>query len=204
VQLLNVFYNRWKGGTPPTQPTLTLTQPNGGERWRTNSQQQIRWTTTGSVARVNLYYSTNNFSSRNNIASNIANTNAYAWTTPSTASTSVKVRVESVVSPTIVYDVSAANFTLCAPGTCDYRVYLPLVLRNYVPPPPACAVPLTGVTISGPPAAMLTHVIRSTPVQRPPMRPRPLPTPGRLRPAAGRARPAHLTSGLARAARPST
>ncbi len=148
VQLLNVFYNRWKGGAAPT-PSLTLTLPNGGESWPTGSQRQIRWSTTGTVAHINLYYSTDNFGSRRDIALNIANTNAYTWTTPITPSTSVKVRVESVISPT-VYDESNANFTLYTPGTFDHFVYLPLVLKNYASALPTCPYPLTGVTISGP------------------------------------------------------
>ena len=47
----------------------------------------------------------------------------------------MRVRVESVISPTSVYDVSAADFTLCAAGDCSYRIYLPVILKDYSPPP---------------------------------------------------------------------
>lgn len=132
VQLLNVFYHRWKSGA--VVPTLHLTAPNGGESWPVGSQQQIQWSTTGSVAQVNLYYSTDNFSTRHNIALAIANANAHTWTTPITPSTSVKVRVESVISPTTIFDVSDADFTLA--NAVTYTIYLPIIMRNYVSPPP--------------------------------------------------------------------
>ncbi|MBN2392426.1 MAG: hypothetical protein JXR84_16975 [Anaerolineae bacterium] len=150
VPLLNVFYNRWKSGVAPTPPALHLISPNGGENWLAGSQQMIQWTTTGTVANVNLTYSTDSFATRHNIALNLSNTNSYNWMTPVTTSTTTLVRVESVVSPTTVFDVSDAVFTLYQPGEMDQLIYLPLVMRNYAPTPPACAVPLTGVTISGP------------------------------------------------------
>ena len=130
VPLLNIFYNRWKSGVAPTPPELNLTQPNGGESWLAGSQQMIQWTTTGTVANVNLYYSTDSFATRHNIALNLSNTNSYNWTTPATTSTTTLVRVESVISPTTVFDVSDAFFTLYQPGEMDQFIYLPLVLRN--------------------------------------------------------------------------
>ncbi len=114
VPLLNVYYNRWKGGGAPAQPKLSLTQPKGGETWQTESQYQIKWTTTGTVAQVNLSYSTDGFTSQQVITSTLNNTtDGYAWTTPITPSTSMQVRVESVVSPTTVFAVSGL-FTLTA------------------------------------------------------------------------------------------
>jgi hypothetical protein len=98
-----------------------------------NSQQQIRWTTTGSVPQVNLYYSIDNVTAT--IAPAIANTGSYNWTTPTTPTTSARVRVESVISPTTVYDVSG-NFTLYAPGTLTNTVYLPIILRGWSAPTP--------------------------------------------------------------------
>jgi hypothetical protein len=62
---------------------------------------------------VNLAYFTDGFTSRRTIASNLDNASAYTWTTPITPSTSVQVRVESVVSPTTVFDVGDP-FTLTA------------------------------------------------------------------------------------------
>jgi hypothetical protein len=118
--------------------------------WRVSSAQQIQWTTTGSVPQVNLFYSADNFVTSQTITLSLDNTDSFAWTTPSTPTTSARVRVESVLSPTTVYDVSDA-FTLYQPGVVDEFVYLPCILHNYYGvAPPVCAVPLTGVTISGP------------------------------------------------------
>lgn len=120
---------------------LALTAPAGSTRWPVSSTQQIEWTTTGgAVAQVNVYYSSDSFVTSDTIASEIANTGSCDWTTPPTATASARVRVESVISPTTIYDVSD-EFALCD----TLSVYLPLVMRNYV----SCTS-LTGVTISGP------------------------------------------------------
>jgi len=130
VPLLNVFYNRWKSGTAPPS-SLTLTSPAGGEMWAMSSQYPIRWTTTGTVAQVNVSYSTDGFTTTHTITLSLGNTDVYTWTTPAITTTSMQVRVESVVSPTTVYDVSD-EFALC-----DSRdVYLPVALRNHTPSTP--------------------------------------------------------------------
>jgi hypothetical protein len=129
VPLLNVFYNRWKSGTA-VAPTLSLSSPSGGEHWPVSSTRQIQWNTTGVVTQVNLAYAIGGVT--RTIELSVANVGVYTWTTPPTPTTSARVRVESVVSPTTVYDVSDP-FTLYEPG--DYTVYLPLVLRNYATTP---------------------------------------------------------------------
>lgn len=134
VPLLNVFYNRWKSGA--VLPSLTLTAPNGGENWPVNSQQQIRWTSAGTITHVSLSYSTDDFTTPHVISSPVANTGLYTWTTPLTPTTSARVRVASVVSPTTVYDDSDADFTLYDPTTFTNTVCLPVVLRNYAPSTP--------------------------------------------------------------------
>lgn len=136
VPLLNVFYNRWQSGGTPA-PTLSLTSPQAGARWPVGSERQIGWTTTGAVAEVDLSYSTDGFGTSQPIASGIANAGAYAWTTPLTPTSSAQVRVQSVISPATVYDVSGL-FTLYVPGEEQY-VRLPIALRDYTspaPPPP--------------------------------------------------------------------
>lgn len=135
VDLLNIFYNRWRAGQTPT-PALTLTSPNGAERWPAGSSHPVGWNTTGTVATVNLYYTTDNFATRHNIVLSQANTGSYNWLTPVISSTTIKVRVESVISPATVFDVSNANFTLYTSGPMDKFVYLPLVLKNSSATPP--------------------------------------------------------------------
>jgi hypothetical protein len=128
VPLLNVFYNRWKSGAAPA--SLNITQPDSATRWPISSTQQIRWTTIGTVTHVNLAYATSGVTAT--FAAGVANMGVYTWTTPPTptAGASARVRVESAVSPTIVYDVSDA-FTLYDPSVFTNTVYLPLVSRNW-------------------------------------------------------------------------
>ncbi|MBN1888633.1 MAG: hypothetical protein JW850_11605 [Thermoflexales bacterium] len=148
VELLNVFYNRWKGSAPTPTPTLHLTVPNGGENWQVGSPQQIRWTSTGTIANVSLAYSTDSFGTSHVIQSSTANTGLYTWTTPVTPSTSMRVRVASTVSPTI-YDDSNATFTLYQTGTQDHFTYLPVILKSPTQAPPGTLVQPAGFTYLG-------------------------------------------------------
>lgn len=147
IPLLNVYYNRWQGGVAPPAPELALTVPLSDTAWPVNSTQQIQWTTSGNVSQVNLYYSADNFTTRQPIALAVDNSNSLSWTTPLTPTTTARVRVESVISPTTVYVVSDA-FTLYSPDPC--------------------AAPLTNVTISGNSSGVTnttyTYVANITPV----------------------------------------
>jgi hypothetical protein len=129
VPLLNLYYHRWKSGANPV-PSLRLTVPNGGEAWPIGSQQQIQWTTTGSVPQVSLAYSTDGFSTAHTIASSIDNSGIYTWVTPLTPTTTARVRVASVISPTTIFDDSDADFTLFDLATLTYTLNLPLILRD--------------------------------------------------------------------------
>ncbi len=133
ILLLNYYYNRWKSAT---LPALTLTAPTAGANWPVNSTQQIQWNTApaGSVAQVNLYYSLGGITTT--LATAYNNTGSYNWTIPNTPSNAVRVRVESVISPTLVYAVSAP-FTLAASSPVEIDVYLPNVVNQTPAPPPA-------------------------------------------------------------------
>src|SRR2546426_1003453 len=95
--------------------SLTLTAPNGGEKWGVNTLQNITWTKTGSIASVRLDYSANGtFSDAVVIvASTPAAAGSYAWTIPDALSTTVKVRVTDVSDSTVA-DASDAAFTILA------------------------------------------------------------------------------------------
>ena len=129
VPLLNLYYHRWKSGATPIS-SLKLTVPNGGEAWPMGSQQHILWTTTGSVPQVSLAYSTDGFSTAHTIAASIDNSGIYTWITPLTPTTTARVRVSSVISPTTVYDISDADFILFDSATLTYTLHLPLILRE--------------------------------------------------------------------------
>ncbi|MCP4538236.1 MAG: DNRLRE domain-containing protein [Chloroflexi bacterium] len=134
-------------GTPTA--AVDLTAPDASTHWPVSSTQQIQWTNTGSVFQVNLFYSADNFVTSNTITLSLANTGSYGWTTPPTPTTSARVRVESVISPTTVYDVSDP-FHIESGSVSTSTVYLPLTLYDHTTQPPVCPYPLTGVAISGP------------------------------------------------------
>ncbi|HOT90730.1 MAG TPA: putative glycoside hydrolase [Anaerolineae bacterium] len=118
----------------PAQPTLTLTAPNGGESWQVGSQHLIQWTTTGSIPNVSLSYSTDGFATSHTIVASIANTGSYNWTIPNTPATTARVRVSSVVTPSI-HDDSDANFTIqSAGGSTTYIFTATITPPNATPP----------------------------------------------------------------------
>jgi len=113
---------------------LTLTAPNGGESWQVGSQHLIQWTTTGSIPNVSLSYSTDGFATSHTIVASIANTGSYNWTIPNTPATTARVRVSSVVTPSI-HDDSDANFTIqSAGGSTTYIFTATITPPNATPP----------------------------------------------------------------------
>jgi DNA-binding transcriptional MerR regulator len=100
---------------------IALTAPNGGERWVTGENHQITWqNVTGSIPKVNIAYSKDNFGtgpqSVLTIVANLDNpaapsSNSYNWTIPDDRSTTVKVRISDVRDVT-VNDISENNFTI--------------------------------------------------------------------------------------------
>src|SRR5205823_11742644 len=75
--------------------SLTVTAPNGGEKWGVSTVQNITWTKTGSIANVKLEYSRNGtFSDAVVIAASTpAAALSYAATIHDALSTTVQVLV---------------------------------------------------------------------------------------------------------------
>jgi hypothetical protein len=97
---------------------ISLTSPNGGERWVTGENHQITWqNVSGSIPKVNIAYSKDNFvSDIHTIVANLDNpaapsSNSYNWEIPDDRSATVKVRISDVRDVT-VNDISAANFAI--------------------------------------------------------------------------------------------
>ncbi len=91
---------------------LKMISPNGGERWITNEERNIRWQTLGSVPRVTIEYSKDDFQKDVHLlASDAANLGTYFWTLPNDRSSEVKIRVRSQEDPT-VYAISQAPFMI--------------------------------------------------------------------------------------------
>ncbi len=95
----------------PTEPTLTLQVPNGGQTWNVGTQQQIQWASSGDVGNVRLEYSTDGFSTPVVITSSTSNDGSYTWTIPNDPSDTVLVRVSSTLTGTIS-DTSNSEFAI--------------------------------------------------------------------------------------------
>ncbi len=97
------------------QPGVTLTSPNGGEMWRSNSVQNITWL-SNNIENVKLQYSTNNGLDWLLVKSSTpASTGLYAWTIPVSVSAACKVRI-SDVNEASMNDVSDGVFAIYQPG----------------------------------------------------------------------------------------
>lgn len=76
-------------------PTVTVTDPNGGEVWDIGEVQAIEWVATDniSVDSVTIQYSTNSGSDWIQVSSGEVNDSTYDWTIPATPSTTCLVKI---------------------------------------------------------------------------------------------------------------
>ncbi|MCX6557669.1 MAG: hypothetical protein NTW95_09620 [Candidatus Aminicenantes bacterium] len=94
--------------------TLTVSSPNGGEKWRVGTNHNITWASTGSIANVKIEYSTNNGSSWNLISGSSSNNGNYTWTVPNALSSTCLVLVSNIAN-TAVNDRSDNAFLIIEP-----------------------------------------------------------------------------------------
>ncbi|MCG2678895.1 MAG: hypothetical protein L6455_02845, partial [Kiritimatiellae bacterium] len=93
-------------------PSITVDSPNGGENWNSGDVHNITWSSIGTIANVNIDYSTNSGSSWSSLAANANNDGTYAWTVPAiTPSANCFVRV-SDTSNAAINDVSNNVFSI--------------------------------------------------------------------------------------------
>ncbi|MCG2681595.1 MAG: S8 family serine peptidase, partial [Kiritimatiellae bacterium] len=92
-------------------PAITVTSPNGGESWMVSSSHDITWSSTGTIANVNIDYSINSGGSWTPVVVGTANDGSYAWTVPSTPSTTCLVRVSDTANAATL-DTSDAVLTI--------------------------------------------------------------------------------------------
>jgi hypothetical protein len=93
----------------PTPIIIGVISPNGGENWEVGTSNNITWTSTGGT-NVKIEYSTDNGVTWSTITGSTPNTGSYAWTIPSTPSTSCLVKVSDTASSSS--DTSDAVFTI--------------------------------------------------------------------------------------------
>jgi C1A family cysteine protease len=115
----NVCLKAYVSSSPET---ILITAPNGGESWIAGSSHDITWTSTGTIANVNIDYSTDSGLSWTSVAAATANDGSYTWTIPITPSTTCLVRVRDIESDpsdtsNAVFSIVAAAETVTAPST---------------------------------------------------------------------------------------
>lgn len=106
--------------------TVAVTAPNGGESFPGGSIQNITWTETG-VSAVKLDYTLDGSSWTVLTSSTPASAGSYAWTLPSTATTTAKVRVIDA-SNAAVTDTSDGSFAITVAGSP--KLFLNEILAN--------------------------------------------------------------------------
>jgi len=121
-----------------TMDSITVTSPNGGENWNSGTSHNITWTSTGTIANVNIDYSTNSGGSWSPVAANTTNDGTQPWTVPSTPSTTCLVRVSDAANADTL-DTSDAVFTI-ATNTTSYTISGTILVGG---------TPLAGVVMSG-------------------------------------------------------
>ena len=97
---------------------VRLLRPNGGETFQGNTQEFIRWQKfyPPRCDSLSLFYSTNNGTTYNLIASNIsASDTSYLWTVPNVNSDSCKVKIIAY-GPGWQYDESDGVFSITSTG----------------------------------------------------------------------------------------
>ena len=91
--------------------TLTLTAPNGGEKWCAQNAYTVTWNGIG-ISRVKIEYSTDNGSTWSAVADSLASADqAYSWKIPNDSSSRCRVRISDCWNPSC-FDISDASFSI--------------------------------------------------------------------------------------------
>ncbi len=110
----------------PSNPTITVTQPNGGESLPNGSTITVQWTSSDVSGTVDIAYTLNASAGTPiwaDIATNEANDGSYDWTISASASADCKVRV--VASDASASDLSDSVFEIVESGTTEITVESP-------------------------------------------------------------------------------
>lgn len=99
---------------------LTVTSPNGGEKWAAGSSQNITWNAPAAAEKYDLYYTTNNGTSWSLITSNLTSANltniSHTWTVPvpngNKTACKIKVVAKNAANAIVGTDISNAPFTI--------------------------------------------------------------------------------------------
>jgi hypothetical protein len=113
--------------TPLPAPSITITAPNGGEKWEVATVQQITYTVSGGTPpyTFNISYSTTGITGTYTTVATGETGTTYNWVIPNTPSTQAAVKVEVVDKYWMkASDTSDAVFSIVPP---------PLTVKVYTP-----------------------------------------------------------------------
>jgi hypothetical protein len=99
---------------PAGSPSLTLTNPDGGEVLVAGATFLITWN-SAFVSSVNLDWSSNNGSTWQSIAANYTNVGSYSWLVPNSPGNQMLIRVSDASNATL-NDASNAVFSIVLPS----------------------------------------------------------------------------------------
>ena len=99
----------------PAGGSITVTAPDGGESWTVNSNQNITWTTLGSITDVKIELQRTTGGSWETIVDSTTNDGSYPWTVTSPTTSTAKIKISKVGDDTI-YDESNSTFTIASAG----------------------------------------------------------------------------------------
>jgi hypothetical protein len=91
--------------------SVTIREPDGGERWCGGSVHALEWTNTGTIANVKIEYSLDNGRNFITAVASTPNTGRYQWTVPAIYSTTCVIRISDASNPAD-YDDSNSNITI--------------------------------------------------------------------------------------------
>jgi hypothetical protein len=96
-----------------TYPIITVTRPNGGDMLVATDNENIEWTSQGTVSNsLKIEYSRDNFVlDINEIADNVPNTGIYMWHVPEVYSTVLRVRITDNAKAQVT-DKSNSDFSI--------------------------------------------------------------------------------------------
>ena len=99
-----------------TAPSITVSQPNGGEIWDAGTTKDITWTTTagdGAITDIDLEYSTDGGTIYNTVVTGTSDDGTYSWTIPDEHSSQCLVRATVTDDNGLTgEDVSDASFEI--------------------------------------------------------------------------------------------
>ncbi len=106
--------------------SITLTSPNGGEKWQLGSTQPIQWQNISSISNIDILLSEDNGSNWTTIASNInANLESWDWLVDEVTTGQALIRIQNSLNSD-VFDESNSAFSIA-----DINITAPNGSENY-------------------------------------------------------------------------